>query len=135
MQDCIVLPHVAAAGADTTAASVQVQSWTGVVPTNNCISGVATYTLPSGEFRTANFQAGHVVSVDYKSGANLPFGPAFTIICICVGHAAYCKPIVGLFLADCQLCRGDTLFVSSVVLIPFLTGLQCLIPCLTGLQC
>ena len=118
MQDCIVLPHVAAAGADTTAASVQVQSWTGVVPTDNCISGVATYTLPSGEPRTANFQAGHVISVDYKSGAIWPFGPAFTTICICIVHAAYCKPIVGLFLADCQLCRIDTLFVISVVQMP-----------------
>ena len=58
MQDCIVLPHVAAAGADITVATVQVQGWTGVVPTNNCISGVATFTLPSGEPRTATFQAG-----------------------------------------------------------------------------
>lgn len=56
LQEDIVLPHVAAAGADTAAASVSVQAWRGGVPTDNCISGVATYTLPSGQPRTTSFQ-------------------------------------------------------------------------------
>lgn len=56
LQESVVLPHVAAAGADATAASLQVQAWKGGVPSANCISGMATYTLPSGEPRTASFQ-------------------------------------------------------------------------------
>ena len=57
LQDHIVLPHVAAAGADITAAAVQVQAWKGGVPTGNSLSAVAVYMLPGGEPRTASFEA------------------------------------------------------------------------------
>lgn len=52
-----MLPHVAAAGADITAAAVQVQAWKGGVPTGNSLSALAVYTLPGGEPRTASFEA------------------------------------------------------------------------------